>query len=157
MTVSECECQRCSLSLRGSVIKFAYYPRQLRGSSHFLLILLNTRGRVWCWCPGVPWSQVTRTAGAEVALSRSPGPLRAGLCCRPDLNVWQGFIFTCSFCSMKEPLLILYSRSRLTSLKSLRLQDLLTFGYFSLPLVTFPYLWLPLPLPLPTLSRYNCR
>ena len=31
-----------------------------------------------------------------------------------------------------------------TSLKSLRLRDLLTFGYFWLPLVTFGYFWLSL-------------
>ena len=31
-----------------------------------------------------------------------------------------------------------------TSLKSLRLRDLLTFGYLWLPLVNFGYLWLPL-------------
>ena len=30
-----------------------------------------------------------------------------------------------------------------TSLKSLRLQDLLTFGYLWLPFLTFGYLWLP--------------
>ena len=30
-----------------------------------------------------------------------------------------------------------------TSLKSLRLRNLLTFGYIWVPMVTFPYIWLP--------------
>ena len=50
----------------------------------------------------------------------------------------------CSRLGNSSYVMAINADSRSTSLKSLRLQDLLTFGYLCLSLVTFDYLWLPL-------------